>query len=318
MRRFPDEVYYKRLAATTGYPPTGLERVLRLSTVLHAISEELGAEVCLRGGTALNLIHLDVPRLSVDIDLDFVGASDAPAATQRRPSLLGDLAAIGEGTGFRVSYERASYAMAHLHLEYDDIRGLQSFVKLDVNFLDRVPVLPTVTMRVRHPFVDDIPEFSTQTLALSELAAAKLVALCRRTLARDLFDVAALHETASLDMDLVRSILVVRGAAYRPPTPRDYDEGCVDLVKGHAWNAEVLALVRRPAPFSLEQAQAAGRALLRPALELANDQRSFLDALDRGELRADLLEPPLERERVEANPGVLWRVQRGPAGLEER
>lgn len=86
--RFPDARYYARIASTTGFRPEPLERVFRLSSLLHGIVREIGDEVSLRGGTALNLLHLDVPRLSVDLDLDYVGTADATAARNRRPALL--------------------------------------------------------------------------------------------------------------------------------------------------------------------------------------------------------------------------------------
>jgi len=38
-------------------------------------------------------------------------------------------------------------------------------------------------------------------------------------LARDLFDAAALSALGALNIDEVRTILVVRGAAYPPPSP---------------------------------------------------------------------------------------------------
>ncbi len=67
--------------------------------------------------------------------------------------------------------------MAHLRMHYDGIEGHQAFIKVDVNFLDRVPVMVPEHHLVRHPFQDDVPAFEIQTLTLSELAAAKLM-LC--------------------------------------------------------------------------------------------------------------------------------------------
>ena len=87
-------------------------------------------------------------------------------------------------------------------------------LKLDVNFLDRVPVLPPVRLTVRHPFGDDLVMSEMQTFALTELAAAKTIALVRRALARDLFDVAMLSALPDLGDELLRSVLVVRGAGY--------------------------------------------------------------------------------------------------------
>ncbi|MBA2426270.1 MAG: nucleotidyl transferase AbiEii/AbiGii toxin family protein [Actinobacteria bacterium] len=74
--------------------------------LLQAIGEELGDELSLRGGTALNLLHLDFPRVSVDIDLDFVGTVDADEAGRRRPALLEQIQDLARGSGYEVIPER--------------------------------------------------------------------------------------------------------------------------------------------------------------------------------------------------------------------
>ena len=49
------------------------EKVLRLSSILDFFqASEISTFLVLKGGTAINLFLLDLPRLSVDIDLDFI------------------------------------------------------------------------------------------------------------------------------------------------------------------------------------------------------------------------------------------------------
>ena len=71
-----------------------------------------GDEVCLRGGTVLNLGFLNLPRLSVDVDLDDVGSTDSADARRRRPELLRELTALAESLGYAEAEERRSHAMA--------------------------------------------------------------------------------------------------------------------------------------------------------------------------------------------------------------
>ena len=67
-----------QLAAETGHRPDMLEKALRLLDLLQAIArnEVLSNRLVLKGGSALNLFYLDMDRLSVDIDLNYVGALD--------------------------------------------------------------------------------------------------------------------------------------------------------------------------------------------------------------------------------------------------
>lgn len=317
MNVFPDRRYFARIARETGFRVGPLETVFRLAELLGRIDERLGEELSLRGGTALNLLHLDLPRLSVDIDLDFVGSADAEQAQQRRPELLAELEALARTAGYGAIQERASYAMAHLRLPYRDVDNRPAFLKLDINFLDRVPVLPPERLPLRHPFGDDLPPSEMQTFALAELAAAKTIALVRRVLARDLFDVAMLAELGGIDDELLRTVLVVRGAGYPPPSPADYSAQVVDGVRSVRWRSEVLALVRRPIPITLEAARQQAASFLGRAFELSLGQRAFLEGLELGELHPELLSSWFEA-RVAVNPALLWRLRAGSGALEER
>lgn len=317
MTTFPDRRYFGRVAEESGFRAGPLETVFRLTQLLGQIDERLGDELLLRGGTALNLFHLDVPRLSVDIDLDFVGAADAEQAQARRLELLAELEALARPTGYEVAQERASYAMAHLRLHYVSADGLSAQLKLDVNFLDRVPVLAPARSALRHPFGDDLPAIEMQTFALPELAAAKTIALFRRALARDLFDVAMLAELPGIDDELLRTVLVVRGAGYPPPSPVDYSDEVVDRVRAVDWRSEVMALARRPTPISLETAKEQAGRFVRRATDLADGHREFLQRLGVGELRPELL-PSAMGDRVALNPALAWRLRRGAEALEER
>ena len=318
MNTFPDRRYFARIAGESGFRAEPLETVFRLAQLLGRISERFSDELSLRGGSALNLLHLDVPRLSVDIDLDFVGGADAEQAQQRRAELLAEIEALARAAGYEVAQERASYAMAHLRLPYVDADGRPALLKFDVNFLDRVPVLPPAQLEVRHPFGDDLPASTMQTFALPELAAAKTIALVRRALARDLFDVAMVAALPDLDDALLRSVLVVRGAGYPPPSPADYAPQVVERVRPVAWRSEVLALAQRPVPVSLETAKERAGDFLRRATDLSDGHREFMLQLERGELRPDVLPGGELVDRVAANPALLWRLRVGAEALEER
>ena len=57
-------------AEATGFRPEILEKVAHLMGLLDAIQSHpfLKGKLVLKGGTALNLFVLNIPRLSVDID----------------------------------------------------------------------------------------------------------------------------------------------------------------------------------------------------------------------------------------------------------
>ena len=73
----------RELAAATDFRPEALEKVHKILKRLDE-NELSHAQWVLKGGTALNLFYYDVPRLSVDIDINFVGVASVEELQQAR------------------------------------------------------------------------------------------------------------------------------------------------------------------------------------------------------------------------------------------
>lgn len=78
----------RRLAAASGYREEIVEKVLYLQAILRQLARhpDLEGAWALKGGPALNLFFLDVPRLSVDIDINYVGHGELEAMQAARPA----------------------------------------------------------------------------------------------------------------------------------------------------------------------------------------------------------------------------------------
>lgn len=79
----------ERMAAETGFQAEPLEKVLHLLGLLEALRNHpfLGDRLVLKGGTAINLFVLDLARLSVDVDLNYIGAVDRKTMLAERPKV---------------------------------------------------------------------------------------------------------------------------------------------------------------------------------------------------------------------------------------
>ena len=68
-----NKTYLEEVAKDKGFLRDNLEKVMRLSEILRFFnsSQLLKHSLVLKGGTAINLTVFQMPRLSVDIDLDF-------------------------------------------------------------------------------------------------------------------------------------------------------------------------------------------------------------------------------------------------------
>ena len=99
-------------AEATGFQPELLEKTFHLLGLLNAINSHpfLRGKLVLKGGTALNLFVFDVPRLSVDIDLNYVGSESTEDMRRERAIVEEALQAVfsrEEYTVRRMSEEHA-------------------------------------------------------------------------------------------------------------------------------------------------------------------------------------------------------------------
>ena len=66
---------FEKIQKTTGFNFELLEKAYHLTRVLNEMQKNpvLNKNLTLKGGTALNFIYLDIPRLSIDLDFDYTG-----------------------------------------------------------------------------------------------------------------------------------------------------------------------------------------------------------------------------------------------------
>ena len=172
-------------AQATGFRPDVLEKVAQLLGLLNAIRSHpfLRDRLALKGGTALNLFVFDVPRLSVDIDLNYVGAEGRSAMLEERPRLEDALQAVFSREDFTIRRMPSEHAGGKWSLRYPTAAGQTGRIDVDVNYMYRVPLWPVGQMD-SHP-VGSWRATDTPVLDIHELASGKLAALLSRRRARD-------------------------------------------------------------------------------------------------------------------------------------
>lgn len=78
----------RRVARETGFREEVVEKVLYLSAIIERLRghPDLKNAWVLKGGTAINLFYLEVPRLSIDIDINYIGSRELEAIRAARLS----------------------------------------------------------------------------------------------------------------------------------------------------------------------------------------------------------------------------------------
>ena len=171
----------------TGFRPEVLEKVIHLLNLLEGFNRHpfLKGRLALKGGTALNLFLFDVPRLSVDIDLNYIGAVDRDTMMAERPKVEQAVQAVCSREGMNITRMPTDHAGGKWRLRYDSTLGEGGNLEVDLNFMFRVPLWP---IALRDAKVGSYSVTQIPVLDLHELAAGKLAALLARQASRDLFD----------------------------------------------------------------------------------------------------------------------------------
>lgn len=111
---------------------------------------------------------------------------------QERPTIEAAAAGLFRTLGYETKGPRGGYALSSYDLGYRAATGGRDKIKVEINVLERVPVLDLVAMPLRHPF--ELPRPEVRTYRLPELAAGKVRALLQRRGPKDVFDVATISE----------------------------------------------------------------------------------------------------------------------------
>jgi hypothetical protein len=273
----------------------------------------LKTRVALKGGTALNLFFFDIPRLSVDIDLNYIGAAGRETMLAERPKLEQAVQAVCSREGLTVRRMPSENAGGKWRLTYVASSGGSGNLELDLNFMLRTPLWAPRVAEC-HP-VGSFKAAPVTVLDPHELAAGKLAALLARSANRDVFDAHRLLVVPDLDHARLRLGFVVYGGMNR----KDWRTVSPDDVKGDptdAWRDLVPMLRSDVAPARAEVAAwfdklvAECRERLAIVLPLRAHELEFLERLNgAGEIAPEVLsDDAVMQGIIRDHPGLKWKA----------
>jgi hypothetical protein len=304
-------------AEGTGFRPDVLEKVIQLINLLGALRGHpfLTEKLVLKGGSALNLFFLDAPRLSVDIDLNYVGAADRDQMVAERPQIDQAVQAVCAREGFEVRRMPGDeHAGGKWSLRYESALGQRGNLELDLNFMFRVQLWPAHVMDSRP--LGSFRAHGVSVLNIHELAAGKLAALMSRRQPRDLFDVQEIFRIGEFDRERLRIAFVAYGAMNRKdwrtisPADIDIDAGEIEMQLVPLLRADLRQGRKAMSDLAVELRDACRRALSE-VFPFSESEMSFLNLLlDKGEIEPALLTSDENLQgKIKMHPMLEWKAQ---------
>ncbi len=300
-------------AEATGFRPEVLEKVIHLLNLLTVFQRHpaLKGHLALKGGTALNLFFFDLPRLSVDIDLNYIGAVDRADMLADRKTVESAVQAVCQREELLVTRIPGDHAGGKWRLRYSSAYGGSGNLEVDLNFMFRAPLWP-VDLK-DSVAVGTYSAVKIPVLDVHELAAGKLAALFARQASRDLFDTYQLMNSNKLDLSRLRLGFLLYGAMNR----RDWrtisldDVDCdPDELKTQLLPVLSTAVRDSLAPCWPEQMVGTCRKHLSSILPFKPNEIEFLDRLlDCGEILPELLTADTNLgDRIQTHPLLQWKA----------
>ena len=196
-------------ARKLNYRPEMLEKIMHLLDILEQIMAVpyLRDRLVLKGGTALNLFYLNpVPRLSVDIDLNYIGQVNRDKMKEERPVVMEAISKILLQNQMEPERYPGYHAGGKMIWRYPSLLGQKGNLEIDLNYMYRQPLWPCSQKK---PLLAFDKTFDVPVLDIHELAAGKFSALFSRKVSRDLFDAHSLLTKCELNNEQMRLSFII-------------------------------------------------------------------------------------------------------------
>lgn len=309
-----DRLTLGRMAKELGFVRDTLEKVCRLADVLKFMeSDELLAEaIALKGGTAINLTIFDLPRLSVDIDLDYCRSIDREKMLADRDIITDKISKYLNANGYALSPKSKNYhALDSFVYEYVNCGGVKDNIKIEINYMLRCHVLPVARREVKLPWNEE--KLTVLSVAPLEIFASKTVALLTRTAPRDLYDMYNMVKYGLFDESeevMLRKCAVFYSAIGAECPPEKFALDNVGNVSKQQIKRDLDPVLRKGEKFDLEMAQKKVREYLASILRTTEEEEMFWEAFAEGRNCPELIfGDAAECTNVVKHPMALWKCR---------
>ncbi len=312
-----DIVYLGKKAEELGFVRDTLEKVTRLADTLEYLNTNpiLKNSLALKGGTAINLTIFNLPRLSVDIDLDYLITNSREEMLESRDVINSTIDRYMVSQGYSKNPKTKNpHSLDSWVYDYQSASGNKDNIKIEINYSLRSHVLEAE----ERPIITEYfaSEYKVKSLAPIEIYGSKINALLSRAAARDLYDARNMIHFGLFnesEKEMLRKCVVLYAAISardKNSINKDFDTTDIDLITNQKIKRDLFPVIKRKDDFELEPAKKLVKAYITDLMVLTKEEKEFLDEFESGEYIPELLfEDKDILDRIKNHPMALWKMR---------
>ena len=301
-------------ARSLGFNRDTFEKVLRLSEILNWIYNHpyLSDHLLLKGGTAINLTVFSLPRLSVDIDLDYTPNVSREEMLESRSTITQLLNSYMGSEGYSISpASRMHHSLDALYYSYTNAAGNPDMIKIEINYSLRAHLLPASERSFQLEFLES--DDNIITVDPMEIYAAKVNALLSRTAARDLYDINNMITNNMFNdkKDLFRKCIIFYMSVSQKSVDPTFNTDAINNLSFQKIRRDlfpVLGSDERNQKFDLESRKNDAIKYIQSIMTLTDNENEYLRKFaDKEFLPSLLFDDDDIIERIKMHPMALWK-----------
>ncbi|MBE5939767.1 MAG: nucleotidyl transferase AbiEii/AbiGii toxin family protein [Lachnospiraceae bacterium] len=302
-----------QVARQYGFVRDTFEKVLRLKGILKYLNEEeyLREHLLLKGGTAINLTIFELPRLSVDIDMDYTPNDAKEDMLVAREKITALIKTYMAGEGYQLSEgSRFMHSLDAFYYQYINAGGNRDMIKIELNYSLRAHVLEPVYRRILPEAFDD--GMMIRMVAPMEIFAAKGNALINRAAARDLYDWGNMMQEKLFekDRDMFRKCFAFYATISAETVNRNFDTSAIDSLNFDRIRRDLFPVLNERDNFKLGERQQQAKDYIDRLMQLTEREEEYMDRFISKEYMPELLFDDKEIvERIQRHPMALWKCR---------
>ena len=308
-----NKVEIGRAAKQHGFVRDTFEKVLRLKEILCYLNEEkyLGEHLLLKGGTAINLTVFNLPRLSVDIDMDYTPNDTKEDMLKAREKIMTLIKDYMKVEGYQLSKgSRFTHSLDAFYYQYQNAGGNRDMIKIELNYSLRAHILEPVHRRILSDAFDD--GMTIRMVAPMEIFAAKGNALISRAAARDLYDWGNMiaENLFEDERDMFRKCFVFYATISADTVNSNFDTSAIDSLNFDKIRRDLFPVLSKKDNFMLDERKRQAKDYIAEMLQLTESEQEYMDRFIAKEYVPEFPFDDKEIvERIKNHPMAIWKCQ---------